>query len=88
MKKHLAVAMAAAGLAAATTAQAQSSVTLYGVIDNGIVYQNSSTSRGSTTGGHSAVTMSNGAWAGSRFGLQTACRNSRAGCLRARAGSV
>jgi predicted porin len=72
MKKHLAVAMAAAGLAAATTAQAQSSVTLFGLIDNGIVYQNSSTSKGSTTGGHSAVTMSNGAWAGSRFGLKGA----------------
>ncbi|WP_323120275.1 porin [Burkholderia alba] len=69
MNKRM-IAVAAAGLAAAAAAQAQSSVTLYGVLDNGIVYQNSSTSRGSTSGGHSAVTMSTGAWAGSRFGLK------------------
>ncbi len=68
MNKRMAV-FAAAGFAAAA-AHAQSSVTLYGVLDNGIVYQNSSTSRGSTSGGRSAVTMSTGAWAGSRFGLK------------------
>jgi predicted porin len=70
MNKRVAFTMTMAGLAAAATAHAQSSVTLYGVVDNGLVYQNSSTSRGSTTGGHSAVFMSNGVWAGSRFGLK------------------
>ena len=69
MKKHVAVAMTAAGLAA-TAAHAQSSVTLYGIVDSGLIYQNSSTSPGSTTGGHSAVKMSPGGWALSRFGLK------------------
>ncbi|ABC36115.1 porin [Burkholderia thailandensis] len=70
MKKRTAVAMTAAGLAAVATAHAQSSVTLYGIVDNGIAYQSSSTSLGSTTGGRSAVKMSTGVWAGSRFGLK------------------
>lgn len=51
-------------------AHAQSSVTLYGIIDTGIGYQSSQTSLGSTTGGHSAVKMVNGIWAGSRVGLK------------------
>ncbi|WP_323121385.1 porin [Burkholderia alba] len=68
MKKRVAFALTA--LAAATTAHAQSSVTLYGIVDNGLTYQNSSTSVGSTTGGRSAVKMSTGVWAGSRFGLK------------------
>lgn len=50
-------------------AHAQSSVTLYGVIDNGLAYQNSATSLGSTSGGHSLVKMTAGVWAGSRFGF-------------------
>ncbi|KWK80536.1 porin [Burkholderia ubonensis] len=70
MKKRVAVAMTAAGLAAVTTAHAQSSVTLYGIVDNGIAYQNNSSSTGATTGGHSKVQMSTGVWAGSRFGLK------------------
>jgi len=51
-------------------ALAQSSVTLYGVIDNGIGYQSSATTLGSTTGGHSAVKMVTGVWLGDRFGLK------------------
>ncbi|KVK97164.1 porin [Burkholderia ubonensis] len=70
MKKRVAVAMTAAGLAAVTTAHAQSSVTLYGIVDNGIAYQNNSSGVGATTGGHSKVQMSTGVWAGSRFGLK------------------
>ncbi len=70
MKKRVAVAMTAAGLAAATTAHAQSSVTLYGIVDNGLTYQSSAASVGATTGGHSAIKMSTGVWAGSRFGLK------------------
>ncbi|WP_174994710.1 porin, partial [Burkholderia arboris] len=42
MKNSVAIAMTAAGLAAAATAHAQSSVTLYGIVDNGIAYQNNS----------------------------------------------
>ena len=72
MKYSIKLAVAFAGLAVAPISQAQTSVTLFGVVDNGIAYQSSSTSRGSTTGGRSAVTMTNGAWAGSRFGLKGA----------------
>ncbi|TAM01821.1 MAG: porin [Paraburkholderia sp.] len=67
-----------AGLAAATTlvtvtqasAFAQSSVTLYGIVDNGLGYQSSATKLGSTSGGRSAVKMITGVWAGNRFGLK------------------
>ncbi|MDE1180539.1 porin [Paraburkholderia sp.] len=51
---------------------AQSSVTLYGIVDNGIGYQSSSASLGATANGHSAVKMVTGVWAGSRFGLKGA----------------
>ncbi|KQR77077.1 porin [Burkholderia sp. Leaf177] len=51
-------------------AQAQSSVTLYGIVDNGLSWQNSSASLGSTSGGRSLVKMTAGVWAGSRFGLK------------------
>ncbi|MGF6753491.1 porin [Paraburkholderia sp. GAS42] len=67
MKK--AIATSALGLVA-LGAHAQSSVTLYGIVDAGIGYQSSQTSLGSTTGGHSVVKMINGVWAGSRFGLK------------------
>ncbi|MFM0202046.1 porin [Paraburkholderia fungorum] len=67
MKK--AIATSALGLVA-LGAHAQTSVTLYGIVDTGIGYQSSSTSLGSTTGGRSAVKMVNGIWAGSRFGLK------------------
>jgi predicted porin len=53
-------------------ASAQNSVTLYGAIDNGISYQTSQSSLGSTSGGRSAVKMMNGVWLGSRFGLKGA----------------
>jgi predicted porin len=49
---------------------AQSAVTLYGVVDNGIGYQSSQTTLGSTTGGRSNTKMVTGVWAGSRFGLK------------------
>lgn len=51
-------------------AHAQSSVTLYGAIDNGIGYLSNSASRGATSGGKSQVLMINGVWLGSRFGLK------------------
>ncbi|KAA1003704.1 porin [Paraburkholderia panacisoli] len=62
-------------------AHAQSSVTLYGIVDTGIGYQNSSTTLSPTSGaasarpspgGSSQVKMINGIWAGSRFGLKGA----------------
>ncbi|QYD73545.1 porin [Paraburkholderia edwinii] len=63
--------IAAAGAAiCATPACAQSSVTLYGIIDTGVVYQSSSTSLGSTSGGHSAVKLATGIWAGDRIGFK------------------
>ena len=55
---------------AALGAHAQSSVTLYGIVDAGIGYQSSATSLGKTSGGHSLVKMAQGIWAGSRFGLK------------------
>ncbi|HEM7875727.1 porin [Burkholderia contaminans] len=70
MKKRVAFAMTAVGLAAATAAHAQSSVTLYGIVDNAIAWQNNSSATGATTGGHSKVQMATGIWAGSRFGLK------------------
>src|SRR5579859_5855871 len=67
MKKVIAT--SALGLVA-LGAHAQSSVTLYGIVDTGIGYQSSQTSLGSTSGGRSVIKMLNGIWAGSRFGLK------------------
>jgi predicted porin len=59
-------------------AHAQSNVTLYGIVDTGIGYQNSSTTLSAvgsakpSAGGSSQVKMINGIWAGSRFGLKGA----------------
>ena len=66
------VTFAGAAVAISGSAFAQSSVTLYGAVDNGIGYQTSQTSLGSTTGGRSAVKLINGVWLGSRFGLKGA----------------
>ena len=55
---------------AALGAHAQSSVTLYGIVDTGIGYQSSSAKLGSNAGGASVVKMVQGVWAGSRFGLK------------------
>ncbi|KAA0083903.1 porin [Trinickia soli] len=60
----------AAGLAAGA-AQAQSSVTLYGIVDTGIGYQNNQApALGATSGGHASTRMINGIWSGSRFGMK------------------
>ena len=72
MKKHfpeVKAALAGAAVFVALPAFAQSTVTLYGVVDNGIGYQSSATTLGSTSGGHSAVKILTGVWLGSRFGL-------------------
>ncbi|MGI4857665.1 MAG: porin [Janthinobacterium lividum] len=62
--------LAAAVSLSAMPAFAQSSVTLYGIVDNGIGYSTSQTSLGSASNGHAAVKMISGVWAGSRFGLK------------------
>src|SRR5476649_2779180 len=59
-------------VAMATSAHAQTSVTLYGIVDNSMTYQSSQTTLGSTSGGRSNIKMSSGVWAGSRFGLKGA----------------
>ncbi|KWH51535.1 porin [Burkholderia sp. AU39826] len=61
--------VATASVLAALPVYAQSSVTLYGVVDTGIVYQNNQSSLGATSGGHSAVKFASGIWNGNRFGL-------------------
>ena len=67
MKRNL---MAAALLGVlATAAQAQSSVTLYGLIDAGITYTNSQLT---SQGGRSNVQMTSGSVEGSRWGLRGA----------------
>lgn len=53
-------------------AHAQSSVTLYGIVDNGIGYQSSATTLGSTAGGHSIVKMTTGVFAADRLGVKGA----------------
>ena len=69
MKKAIAAVAALSGLAA-HVAYAQNAVTLYGVVDNGLAYQNNGTTVGSAAAGHSAVKMSTGVWLGDRFGLK------------------
>jgi predicted porin len=69
-KKTQAVVIAGAALAAAPAAFAQSSVTLYGIVDLSMAYQNSQTTLGSTSGGQHNFKMASGVWAGSRFGLK------------------
>jgi len=51
-------------------ASAQSSVTLYGIIDTGIGYQSSASTLGSNSGGRSKISMINGVAFGNRFGLR------------------
>src|SRR5471030_1946075 len=59
-------------VAMATSAHAQTSVTLYGIVDNSMTYQSSQTTLGSTSGGRSNIKMVQGVWAGTRFGLKGA----------------
>jgi predicted porin len=62
---------AAVAALAAGGAYAQSSVTLYGVVDAGIEYQNKQAATGpGATGGHSVTRMTSGNLSGSRWGLR------------------
>lgn len=65
--KNIRFACATAGVLAATAAHAQSSVTLYGLIDAGIMYTNNVAS-GNSHGG--LVQATTGAVNGSRFGVR------------------
>jgi len=60
----------AGALMISAPAFAQTSVTLYGAIDNSVTYINNAATLGSNTGGHSAVKMTSGANTGSRWGLK------------------
>jgi predicted porin len=67
--RAVAAAFALLGLDAA---HAQTSVQIYGIVDEALVYQSSQTALGNTSGGRSAVKMASGIWAGTRFGLKGA----------------
>jgi len=67
--KKLSLAVAVCGAFAASAANAQSSVTLYGLIDAGISYTNNAVSTG-TTHGSGRVAFKSGNISGSRFGLR------------------
>ncbi|KAA1005140.1 porin [Paraburkholderia panacisoli] len=68
MKKSL-LALAALG-AFAGVAHAQSSVTLYGIVDVGITYNNNAGAGSKTPGGYQQYAMTSGVLQGSRFGLR------------------
>src|ERR1700761_2653087 len=62
--------MCGAVLMSSSVAFAQSTLTIYGIIDDGLLYQSSQTALGSTSGGHSNIKLGSGIWYGSRFGLK------------------
>jgi predicted porin len=74
MKRYKEAGLVFAGMAAmlATgTALAQSSVTLYGIVDTGVGYLSSQApSTGATKGGQSVVKLVEGVWGGERFGFK------------------
>jgi predicted porin len=51
-------------------AMAENSVTLFGIVDDGLFYNSSQTSLGSTKNGKSTIQMQAGVWTGSQFGLK------------------
>lgn len=53
-----------------TAAHAQSSVTLYGFVEEEVEYVNNSAALGQTSGGKSLVKMTTASWRASRFGLK------------------
>jgi len=63
MKKTIVGFTTVLGLGLASTAHAQSSVTLYGIIDDGLTYA-------SNVGGHSQYALASGISQGSRWGMQ------------------
>jgi predicted porin len=72
MKKNrvATLSLIASGTMFTAPAWAQSSVTLYGIVDESIAYQSSQAALGANAGGRSNVKVLSGVWAGSRFGLK------------------
>jgi predicted porin len=70
MKKITLIATAAAAAIGSSLAHAQSSVTLYGLVDVGIAYSSSVGTLGQTSNGHSAVTMVNGVRGATVWGMR------------------
>lgn len=70
MKKMTVIAAAIAAASGPVTALAQSSVTLYGLVDAGLAYQSSAGSLGQTSNGHSTVAMVNGVRGATVFGMR------------------
>ena len=54
----------------AGTSYAQSSVTLYGIVDTALIYANNQTTGGAGAPGHSGVEMDSGGISGTRWGLR------------------
>jgi GBP family porin len=51
---------------------AQSSVTLYGIVDTALIYANNQTTGGANASGHPGVEMDSGGISGTRWGLKGA----------------
>ncbi|MDI7047673.1 porin, partial [Escherichia coli] len=69
--KKISLVVTLIGASAASAANAQSSVTLYGLIDAGIAYTNN-VQNGTPSHGSSRVALASGNISGSRFGLRGA----------------
>jgi GBP family porin len=54
----------------AGTSYAQSSVTLYGIVDTALIYANNQTTGGAGAPGHSGIEMDSGGISGTRWGLR------------------
>ncbi|WP_434064467.1 porin [Paraburkholderia largidicola] len=70
--KHLSPVLVTGAATIAAPAFAQGSVTLYGIVDNSVVYQTSQSNLAKTQAGRSNVKTASGVWAGTRFGLKGA----------------
>lgn len=71
MKKCVVFVMMVVGFVVVIVVYVQSSVILYGIVDNGLVYQNNVVLlMGVMIGGYLKVLMFSGVWVGSCFGLK------------------
>ncbi|WP_310669563.1 porin, partial [Burkholderia multivorans] len=70
LKPFLFTGAVSATVLVSTAAHAQSSVTLYGFVEEEVEYVNNSAALGQTSGGKSLVKMTTASWRASRFGLK------------------